>query len=57
MTHDWAVAHEKARPIVEELDKLTADQRVKLFEFIEEVYCFECGRYQHLCRCTIDDRW
>ena len=57
MNPDWVVAHEKARPIVEELDKLTADQRVKLFEFIEEVYCFECGRYQHLCRCTIDDRW
>ena len=57
MTPDLAVAHDKARPIIEVLDELTADQRVKLFESIEEVYCFDCGRHQHLCRCTIDDRW
>ena len=57
MRPDWAVAHDKARPIIEELDKLTADQRVKLFEFIEEVYCFDCGRYQHLCNCFVNDRW
>lgn len=51
---DWEVAQDNLKPVLEILEPLTPDQRVKLFEWLEEEYCFNCGRCVRFCRC---DRW
>lgn len=45
-----------AAPIKQILPSLTDDQRLELFDLIEESYCRHCGReLDGVCHCTNDE--